>query len=145
MPVFIQEPLITGRALAVWTYLNHKFVALSLWRRFIVSALKESRRTEKIARPSSYVLKAKRAHALQYPRQRQGGVEIENENITEHIRASQPKSGRRGGRHDKREDGRTLQPWGPKERDACRDGDVDRRTKVGVSTSPSGKEAVEAR
>ncbi|KAJ7915449.1 hypothetical protein B0H13DRAFT_1872108 [Mycena leptocephala] len=37
-------------------------------------------------------------------RRRQGGVEFENENIPELFRTSQPKSGWRGGRHDKRED-----------------------------------------
>ncbi|KAJ7854481.1 hypothetical protein B0H13DRAFT_2578936 [Mycena leptocephala] len=71
------------------------------------------------------------------------GVEFGNENIPELIRTSRPKSGRPGGRHDKCEDGRMLQSQGPKQCGGCRDGDVDRRTKVGISTSPSGKEAVE--
>jgi hypothetical protein len=71
-------------------------------------------------------------------------MEFENKNIRGLIRTSGPKSRRRGGRHDKHEDGRTLQPRGPKGRGACRNGDEDRRMEVGVSTSSSGKEAVES-
>jgi hypothetical protein len=70
-------------------------------------------------------------------------VEFRNEHIPELIRTSGPKSRRQGGLHDKRKDGRTLHTWRPKEHGTCGDGDVDRRMKVGLSTSPSRKEAVD--
>ncbi|KAJ7885638.1 hypothetical protein B0H13DRAFT_1889496 [Mycena leptocephala] len=121
-----------------WSYYKIDPPAACGHARATLSSNKEGLQKSLVHRPMSQTRSEHNSN------RRQGGVEFENENIPELIRTSQPKSGRRTGLHDKCEDGRTLQPRGPTERGVCRDGDVDRRTKVGISTSPSRKKAVEA-
>ncbi|KAJ7818868.1 hypothetical protein B0H13DRAFT_2454231 [Mycena leptocephala] len=96
---FCFKPLILE-----WPYykIDRQRHARTLMLRFQATK-KEPRRIEKslVHHPMS---RRRSERALSdNPRRRQGGVEFENEHIPELIRTSQRKSGRRGGRHDKRE------------------------------------------